>query len=244
MSQARIRFFFLNVGHAYDHFFMLIYPTVAVALELSGQGFYGDLLMPATAGFIAFAAFTLPAGWLGDIWSRRNMIALMFFGLGGAAIATALSTSTWHLALGLFAMGAFAAIYHPVGIAMVAENEAGVGRLLGINGVWGNLGVAAAPITAGGLVVWLGWQGAFLVPGALAILTGVAFLLLIPDEAPLPRRRQLSRDDAVLPSRETLWRVFGYLGISSLLGGVIFAVLTIVMPKIVEANFSGGQIGG
>src|SRR5690554_5808811 len=102
MSAPRLRFLFLNVGHAYDHFFMLIYPTVAVALELSGEGFYGDLLMPATAGFIAFAAFTLPAGWLGDVWSRRNMMALMFLGLGASSVFTATASSTWHLAAGLF----------------------------------------------------------------------------------------------------------------------------------------------
>jgi len=135
MTPGRTRFLFLNVGHAYDHFFMLIYPTVAVALELSGQGFYGDLLMPATAGFVAFAAFTLPAGWLGDHWSRRNMMALMFVGLGLASIGTAFATSTWELAAGLFCIGAFAAIYHPVGIAMVAESREKVGRLLGVNGV-------------------------------------------------------------------------------------------------------------
>ena len=244
MSPARCRFLFLNIGHAYDHFFMLIYPTVAVALELSGEGFYGDLLMPATAGFVAFAAFTLPAGWLGDAWSRRNMMALMFLGLGASAIATAFSTNTLHLAAGLFCMGAFAAIYHPVGIAMVAESQEGVGRLLGINGVWGNLGVAAAPITTGGLIVWLGWQGAFIVPGLLSLATGIAFLLLVPDEAPVKRRKTVSTPNAAAPGRDVLVRVFSYLGISSLLGGVIFAVLTIVMPKIVEASFTVEELGG
>lgn len=244
MTKARTRFLFLNIGHAYDHFFMLIFPTVAVAFELSGEGFYGDLLMPATAGFIAFAAFTLPAGWLGDIWSGRNMIALMFFGLGISAVGTAFSTSTWHLTAGLFCIGAFAAIYHPVGIAMVAENQEQVGRLLGINGVWGNLGVAAAPVTTGGLVVWLGWQGAFILPGTLAILTGAAFLILVPDESVVTQRKPTKHSQVSVPARDVLIRVFSYLGISSLLGGVIFAVLTIVMPKIVEASFADGELGG
>lgn len=244
MSQGRTRFLFLNIGHAYDHFFMLIYPTVAVALELSGQGFYGDLLMPATAGFVAFAAFTLPAGWLGDAWSRRNMMALMFFGLGASSIGIAFATSTLQLAAGLFCMGAFAAIYHPVGIAMVAESQERVGRLLGINGVWGNLGVAAAPIATGSLAVWLGWQAAFVIPGTLAVLTGIAFVLLVPDEEPVRRRKAAPAAQAPAPGRDILIRVFSYLGLSSLFGGVIFAVLTIVMPKIVEASFSAEQLGG
>jgi len=243
MTPARTRFLFLNVGHAYDHFFMLIYPTVAVALELSGQGFYGDLLMPATAGFVAFAAFTLPAGWLGDHWSRRNMIALMFVGLGLASIGTAFATSTLELAAGLFCIGAFAAIYHPVGIAMVAESREKVGRLLGVNGVWGNMGVAAAPIATGGLTVWLGWQAAFVVPGIIALATGLAFLLLVPDETPASRR-PVAAVTADAPARDVLVRVFGYLAVSSLLGGVIFAVLTIVLPKIVEETLGAGQLGG
>lgn len=172
------------------------------------------------------------------------MMALMFLGLGASAIATAFSTNTLHLAAGLFCMGAFAAIYHPVGIAMVAESQEGVGRLLGINGVWGNLGVAAAPITTGGLIVWLGWQGAFIVPGLLSLATGIAFLLLVPDEAPVKRRKTVSTPNAAAPGRDVLVRVFSYLGISSLLGGVIFAVLTIVMPKIVEASFTVEELGG
>ena len=182
MSGNRVRLLFLNVGHAYAHYFMLIHPTVAVALESRGQGDYGALLLPATAGFVAFAAFTLPAGWLGDRWSRHGMMAVMFLGLGVASLLTALASGLFQMAAGLFLMGSFAAIYHPVGIALVAESGKGVGQALGVNGVWGNMGVAAAPLVTGALTGMLGWQAAFLVPGALCLASGIAYLVLVPAE--------------------------------------------------------------
>ena len=59
----------------------------------------------------------------------------------------------------------FAAIYHPVGIAMLVAVPEKMGRALGWNGLWGNLGLAAAALISGALMDWLGWRAAFFVPG-------------------------------------------------------------------------------
>ena len=76
----------------------------------------------------------------------------------------------------------FAAIYHPVGTAMLIEQATTRGRSLAFNGVCGNLGVAfAAGITAV-LASVIGWRGAFIVPAAICILTGIAYLRLVPDD--------------------------------------------------------------
>ncbi|MFQ3786380.1 MFS transporter [Halomonas sp. A29] len=244
MNGNRVRLLFLNLGHAYAHYFMLIHPTVAVALERRGQGDYGALLLPATAGFVAFAAFTLPAGWLGDRWSRHGMMAVMFLGLGVASLLTGLASGPYQMAAGLFLMGSFAAIYHPVGIALVAESGASVGQALGVNGVWGNMGVAAAPLLTGTLIGMLDWQAAFLVPGALCLASGVAYLALVPAErhereaTPVIVNPTPTQASTVLPGR-----ILAYLVITALMGGLVFAVMTVVLPKVMEDAFSSGVSG-
>ncbi|MBD3897241.1 MFS transporter [Halomonas sp. ML-15] len=244
MNGNRVRLLFLNLGHAYAHYFMLIHPTVAVMLERRGQGEYGELLLPATAGFVAFAAFTLPAGWLGDRWSRNGMMALMFLGLGVASMLTGVASGPYQMAAGLFLMGSFAAIYHPVGIAMVAESGAGVGQALGVNGVWGNMGVAAAPLLTGALTGMLGWQAAFLIPGALCLVSGIAYLALVPAE--LSKRESTPEIADTPPAKASTalpGRILAYLVITALMGGLVFAATTVVLPKIMEEAFRGGGNG-
>ncbi|MCE8021581.1 MFS transporter [Halomonas sp. MCCC 1A11036] len=244
MSGNRIRLLFLNVGHAYAHYFMLIHPTVAVALESRGQGDYGALLLPATAGFVAFAAFTLPAGWLGDRWSRQGMMAVMFLGLGVASLLTGFASGPYQMAAGLFLMGSFAAIYHPVGIALVAESGEGVGQALGVNGVWGNMGVAAAPLVTGALAGMLGWQAAFLIPGALCLASGIAYLALVPAERGARGVSAAAEPPAAVQTSAALpGRILAYLVVTALMGGLVFAATTVVLPKIMEDAFSGGGNG-
>ncbi|HXX06680.1 MAG TPA: MFS transporter, partial [Pseudolabrys sp.] len=71
---------FLNWAHALDHFVLLIYPTVVIGLEIIYQRPYAELIALSTAAFVAFGVFSLPAGWLADRWSRRNMMAAFFIG--------------------------------------------------------------------------------------------------------------------------------------------------------------------
>ena len=140
----RSRILFINVGHGLDHLFLLLYPTVVLTLEGVFGRSYGELLSLAVPGFIAFAAGTLPAGWLGDRWSRPAMLAIFFVGIGASAILTGFARTPFELAVGLTLIGLFASIYHPIGVAMLVEGREKVGKLLGINGVAGNLGLAAA----------------------------------------------------------------------------------------------------
>ena len=147
MHRDRIHFLFLNIGHFLDHMFMLIFATVAALVLTREWGLsYGDLLKYATPGFFAFGLLSLPAGWLADKWSREGMIAVFFVGIGLASIATAMAQTPLQVGIGLFVMGVFAAIYHPVGLAMVTQKWRNTGMRLAVNGVWGNLGVASAAL--------------------------------------------------------------------------------------------------
>src|SRR5882757_11059215 len=173
---------FINVAHAVDHYVMLILATVVIELTTVYGWSYAELIALGTPSFIAFGVFSLPAGWLGDRWSRRNMMALFYLGCGVSLAGAALAPSPTMLAVALTALGTFAAIYHPVGTAMLIELATSRGRSLAFNGVCGNLGVALAAGITALLVYGLGWRGAFLVPALVCIATGVAYVMLIPDD--------------------------------------------------------------
>ena len=135
---------FLNWAHFLDHYVILIFPTVVIGLEAVYGRSYGELLVLSTAMFTAFGLFALPSGWLADKWSRRNMIALYFFGTGICCVLVGVSESFETLAIALFGVGVFAAIYHPVGTPMVVDAAVVRGRTMAFNGICGNIGVSIA----------------------------------------------------------------------------------------------------
>lgn len=228
---------FLNVGHALDHLFLLIYPTVVLVMAPEFGRSYGEMLQLALGSFVAFGAGSLPAGWLADRWSRRGMMILFFVGVGAASIATGLASAPWQIALTLTLIGAFGAIYHPVGVAMLVSGRDKVGRVLGVNGVFGNLGVAFAALVSGALAHWLGWRAAFIVPGVLSIAVGLAFAALTtPEQPPVAAPRRAAEGQA--HARGLLARVFAILAVTTVCGGLIFNSTTIAMPKIFDERLS------
>ncbi len=223
---------FINIGHLIDHMVMLIFPTAVLGMQTDFARPYGELITLALGGFIMFGAGSLPAGWLGDRWSRRNMMAVFFLGLGIATIATGFTQTRWQLAIGLAAMGVFAAIYHPVGTAMLVGHAERIGRAIGVNGVWGNLGVASAALATGAVTQWLGWRWAFILPGAAAFGIGIAYLALVPPEANQHSRRSVAR--RVTFPRPVIVRAFLVLVVVTLAGGVVFNAMTVALPKMVD----------
>lgn len=225
---------FVNLAHLVDHMFMLIFPTAVLAMEIDFGRSYGELLALSVGGFIAFGAGSLPSGWLGDRWSRRNMMGVFFLGIGSAAILAGLTSSLLMLAAALTLIGAFASIYHPVGTAMLTAHAAALGpetmgREIGLNGVWGNVGVACAALVTGAIAHYFGWRFAFILPGAAAIAVGISFLLLVPDH-PSPKRKG-GQPQASVP-RHIAIRAFAVLALVGVSGGIVFNAATIVLPKL------------
>ena len=226
---------FINLGHFLDHLVMLVFPTVVVALGREWGRPYSELLPLALGSFIAFGAFALPAGWLADHWSRYKMMAVFFFGIGGAMLLTGFAQTPWQLGAGLTLIGVFAAIYHPVGIAMLVAAPERMGRALGWNGLWGNLGLAAAALIAGALMDLWSWRSAFFVPGLIAIAAGIAFLVLVPDPGPVQKR---SKTIGLHVDAGTMTRIFAVLLIATAFGGVIFNSTTVAMPKVFDERLA------
>ncbi|HEY7240496.1 MAG TPA: MFS transporter [Burkholderiales bacterium] len=222
---------FINAGHLLDHLVMLVFPTVVLALGREWDRPYSELLPLALGGFIAFGAFAIPAGWLADHWSRYRMMVVFFFGIGASLFLTGFASSPWQIAAGLTLTGMFAAIYHPVGIAMLVSSPKNLGMALGWNGLWGNLGLAFAAIVSGALMDLWGWRTAFFIPGIASVVTGIGFLLLVPDPGPVAKK---SKGIGLHIDRATMTQIFVILLVATACGGVIFNSTTVAMPKIFD----------
>lgn len=245
MDALRVRLLFLNIGHSFDHLFMLLYATAVIAMERYFDLSYGELLALATPGFIAFGAGALPSGWLGDRWSRNGMIAIFFVGIGAASIVTGFANTPLQIGLGLFLIGVFASIYHPVGIAMVVDGPPeSVGRRLGVNGVYGNMGVAAAALVAGALAQWVHWRAAFLVPGAISIAVGIAFILFVRGaNLQVQAGTRGKKGVGFVPGWQ---RALIVLGLTTLFSGLVFNATTVSLPKVFDerlATFGASTLG-
>jgi MFS family permease len=223
MSNGSPTALLLNLGHALDHLFLLIFAT-AVAAIAAEWGMVWQDLMPYTAGaFVLFGLGSLPAGRLGDLWGRRAMMIVFYLGMGVSASLIALATGPWTLAAALTLMGAFASIYHPVGIPMLVQNSRNPGFTIGLNGLAGNLGIAGAAILTGFLVKFAGWRAAFVVPGALALLCGLLFAAVVPREDMAPAKRPKKLTD--LP-RAVMVRAVTVMTLAAITGSLIFNFTT------------------
>src|SRR5687768_7894975 len=140
-THRRLVTLLLNVAHGVDHMFLLIFATAVAAIAADfGYSKWEDLMPYAVGAFAMFGLGALPAGRLGDLWGRRVMMIIFFFGIGAASLLTALTQNAWQLAAGMTLIGVFAAIYHPVGIPMLVQNAPNPGAVIGVNGLAGNPG--------------------------------------------------------------------------------------------------------
>ncbi|KLK91674.1 MFS transporter [Microvirga vignae] len=229
LSQRMIAF--VNIAHALDHFVLLIYPTAVIAIAAERQLPYATLIGLSTGAFVAFGLFSLPMGWLADRIGRRNLLAIFFGGCGIACLGLSTANSPIMFAIWLFVLGVFSAIYHPIGSTMLVTHTHRLGRDLGLNGVWGNLGAAFASGITAFLAASLGWRAAFILPGLVCLIAGVTFAKLVPSDG--DGRTKSGSGNAMIPVARpmTLLLLFA---VAIVAGGMTFNITTIALPKIID----------
>ena len=244
MNRDRAHFLLLNIGHFLDHLFTLIFATVAALTLTRDWGMsYGELLAYATPGFLAFGLFSLPAGWLADKWSREGMMVVFFLGIGVTSIVTSFAATPLQIGAGLFAIGIFAAIYHPVGLAIVTMKWRNTGMRIAVNGVFGNLGVASAALITGYFIDNGGWRTAFVVPGIISIGIGIAYAVLQWAEIS-PAPATVAKAAAPAPpiaadKRAIILRVSAIVFATTAISSIIFQSTTFALPKIFDEKLRG-----
>ena len=229
----------LNVAHAIDHMFLLIFATAVAAIAIEfGFNDWTELMPYSVGAFVLFGLGSLPAGRLGDLWGRRIMMIIFFIGMGVTALLTALTQNAWQLAAALTLLGTFAAIYHPVGIPMLVQNVPNPGAVIGINGLVGNLGIAVAALVTGFLVKWIGWRAAFVFPGIIAIACGIVFAITCPKEAHAPSKGRGGKAKVTL-TPAMLMRAFAVMTAAAAVSTVLFNFTTNGNAQLLAEGFRG-----
>ncbi|MDP6896175.1 MAG: MFS transporter, partial [Rhodospirillales bacterium] len=171
---------FSCIGHTYAHLFTPIFFTlVPLALEDEFGLSHGETVALIFFGNLLFGLAAPLAGWLADRWTATGMMAIFYVGTGAAMIMCGMVESPLALGFWLGMTGLFASIYHPVGIAWLVRESVNTGTVLGVNGIFGSLGTAAAAVMAGWLVHLYGWRSAYILPGIVVIVTGLVFTGLL-----------------------------------------------------------------
>ena len=226
---------YINISHFLDHFVMLIFAKAAYD---AGKHFgfkYDEIIVYGALGFVLFGGMAPIAAQLADRFSRSLLMVIFHFGIGISSILAGLSQNIWHLTLGIGAIGIFAAIYHPVGIAMLVKSNKLIGFRIGVNGVFGNMGVAAAPLITGLLLTVGDWRLCFIAPGLFCIAYGIAFALALKDDHETNFETRASAAESFAPNWK---RALAALALSTASGGFIFGAMTFVVPRYFEISMT------
>ena len=226
---------YLNISHFLDHFIMLIFAKAAYDAGRHFGMSYDEIIIYGVAGFILFGAVAPLAASLADRYSRSLLLVIFHFGIGLAAILAGFAQTVWQLSAAIGLIGVFASIYHPVGIAMLIKSNRRIGFRLGINGVFGNMGVAAAPLIAGILLTMGDWRLCFILPGIFCLIYGFAFIIALEEEYQLPTPKKQVKKSGFSPN----WKLaLAAVFLSTASGGFVFSAMTFVVPRYFEISMA------
>jgi len=230
---------FINASHWFTHYCLLILPTAVLGMvtqepEKFGDGF-GPILALATGMFVLYGVLSLPMGWLAARVGRKALMVAFWLGTGLSMAATGLVQGPVGLAIALALTGAFSAIYHPIGTAMLVD-AAGekVGRAVGVNGVFDNFGVASAPVITAFATALLGWRWAFLLPGIACVIWGLLYLR--EREIDFTKRPGAKPFPVIPPA--IVRRAVVVLLIIAAVSGLVFNAFTLLIPKLMEERLA------
>ena len=225
----------LNLGHALDHWVLVVFLyTVSVIAGVWGADWH-ELTPYAFGASFMFGAGSIVAGKLGDQWGRRAMMIIFFAGMGLSCLLIALCQNKWQIGVALTLMGAFASIYHPVGIPMIVQHAEKPGLVIGVNGLVGNLGIAIGSSLSVLLATRYGWQMAYIVPGIVGIVAALLFAVFVPKEQEAPARRQAKILD--MPPN-VMARVFTIMTCAAVSGSIVFNFTTNSNGEMLKARLA------
>jgi hypothetical protein len=215
-------------GHFMSHFNMLVFP--ALVLPLAGQ-LKMDMALVLDLSFWMYCLFgvtALPWGMIADRWGAKPLFLIYYLGAGLSGLAASLLIDNpAGLSIALAALGLFSGIYHPIGLGMISKEIDRVSLGMGYNGMFGNLGLATAPLLTGLLNWFWGPQAAYLALGALNLL-GVGLMSILPPVGDHRSDKKESDED------NGLLGAFLILLVAMMLGGIVYRGATVILPAYFE----------
>ena len=227
------------------HMFAAFYFVIVLSIEQEWLFTYDELISLWTLGALLIGLGAIPAGWLSDRWSRSSMMVIMFIGMGLSSILCGLSNEQFSLFIGLSFLGLSCSIYHPVGIAWVVNSSEKKGRALGINGIFGGIGIGSGAFIAGLLIKYFDWKFAFIIPGIISLIIGIILFFFISNNLISFQNSKTKDLDENNSSHNLI--IIACIMLFSMFGlGLTFQIMQTSLPKVFDiriANLSTFAIG-
>ena len=156
----------MSLGYGVVQLDVTIVNTALNSIGTSLGGGVTELQWVVSAYTIAFAAFILTAGALGDRIGAKRVFMAGFAIFTAASVACALAPNATLLIAARAVQGLGAAILVPNSLALLSHaypDEKARGRAVGIWAAGASLALTAGPLVGGGLIALVGWRSIFLV---------------------------------------------------------------------------------
>jgi DHA2 family methylenomycin A resistance protein-like MFS transporter len=156
----------MSLGYGVVQLDVTIVNTALNAIGMSLGGGVAELQWVVSAYTIAFAAFILTAGALGDRIGAKRVFMAGFAIFTAASVVCAVAPSAAILITARCVQGLAAAILVPNSLALLSHayrDEKARGRAVGVWAAGASLALTAGPLVGGGLIALVGWRSIFLV---------------------------------------------------------------------------------
>jgi DHA2 family methylenomycin A resistance protein-like MFS transporter len=156
----------MSLGYGVVQLDVTIVNTALDRIGASLGGGVAELQWIVNAYTIAFAAFILTAGALGDRIGAKRVFMAGFAIFISASLACALATNPMVLIAARAVQGLGAAVLVPNSLALLNHaypDQKLRGRAVGIWAAGASLALTAGPLVGGGLIALIGWRSIFLV---------------------------------------------------------------------------------
>ena len=207
---------------------MLVFPAIVLPLTKRLDMEMAGVLGISFWMYLLFGCTALPWGMIADRWGGKVLLRVYYAGAGLSGLAAALwIDSVAGLTMALAALGLFSGIYHPTGLGLISKEIKRVSVGMGINGMFGNLGLATAPLLTGVINWFWGPNLAYLFLGSMNLL-GLLLMVTFPISA--------SGYSAAAEKKETngLLGAFVVLLAAMMLGGLAYRAATVILPAYFE----------
>jgi MFS family permease len=212
--------------------FILVFPAITMPIIATTDMPLESVVKLSFMMYFAYGVGALPAGYLADRWEARRLLIMGVYMMGLGMALVGFFPSPALIPVWLLIVGLGASVYHPAGLALISHTVKKRGHALGINGVFGNLGIATAPLITGVLTWLFSWQTACISIGLSSVVTG-ALLSRIPiDETVHPVHAKRGDGDS------SYMKYFVILGAALVFGGLAYRGNTVLLPAYLEIKTS------
>jgi MFS transporter, FSR family, fosmidomycin resistance protein len=253
MNAATFRLVLLiSCAHAMVHVYELSLPSVEQFIRAE---YSVDKTVTGPMGTVwrlPFGFGALLAGWLADRFGCKPMLIVYLLGCVATSFLAWWAPSLAMLFAVMFAMGCFASIYHPAGLAIISRETTPEHRsaALGWHGIFGSIGIAAAPAIAGVMLTtsqeftWRHYYLVLMLPGAM--LAAALWLVLRERKAAPPPTAGGSGggSSAVVIEEPMPWRNYFIVVTIGAMAGFVYAALMNFLPDYLTRSEVPSVVAG